>query len=272
MKTFFKFLTAVLVMATFGLTACSNNDDEPKDSQSADPTTENVFSQGLPAEADGYSFNTNDKGQLTSIISDGSVIATFEYGEFTRAATYDVRMKTINYYGNNDIYIQTNAQGYATHAIKISTDEDNDTETWDFEYNSDGQLISMNSSDEGEFRITYTDGNITKVVETGYGYRSEYVFNYTDQENPKVIPNKGNIMFFDEIYYVDMDVIEIAYFGGLLGKSTKNLPVGGVDADDPDDARSFKWNLNTAGLPDELKIVESWDGNEYIETYKFSWK
>lgn len=272
MKKVFRFLSAGIVIAAIGLSSCSNNDDEPKDSQSVEPTIGNVFSQGLPAEADGYSFTTNDKGQLTSIISDDSVIATFEYGEFTRAATYDVLMKTINYYGNNDIYIQTNAQGYATHAIKISSDGDNDTETWDFEYNSDGQLISMNSSDEGEFRITYTNGDITKVVETGYGNRSEYVFNYTDQENPKAIPNKGNIMFFDEIYYVDMDVIEIAYFAGLLGKSTKNLPVGCVDADDPDDVRSFKWNLNTDGLPDELKIVESWDGNEYIDTYRFSWK
>lgn len=264
MKTFFKFLTAVLVIATFGLTACSNNDDEPKNNQPVEPSTKNVFSQGLPTESDGITFTTNDKGQVTSIFSDDSNIAiiTFEYGEFTRDGnTYDVLMKERDWYTDCDMYIQTNNQGFAIHALEVNFNEDYATYTWDFEYNSDGQMISMKTNSGGSetFKITYTNGDITKVVEDDWeGRHYETIFNYTDAAHPNGIPNKGNIMLYDEIFNVDLDAMDLVYFAGLLGKSTKNLPLERIESNNTE---KYNWGLNNNGLPTEL--------NGY--TY-FSWK
>lgn len=274
MKPVFKFLSAGTIIAAFGLSSCSNNEDEPKNNQSEEPSINNVFSQGLPAEVDGYTFTTNGKGQVTSIKEDNSVVATFEYGKFTRATTYDVLMKISNGYSNSDIYIQTNNQGFASHALQVYHDEEEADDTWDFEYNSDGQLTRLKRSEGGDdFKITYSNGDLIKVVQDDEdGYHYETAFKYTDEKNPSVIANKGNIMLFDELFYVDMDEMGIAYFAGLLGKSTKNLPIGNVDPDDASDTRSYKWALNTNGLPTELQIVETWDGHEYISTYEFSWK
>ena len=273
MKAVFKLLSAVLVTASFGLASCSNNDDEPENNQSVETSPKNVLSQGLPAEVDGYTFNTNDKGQVTSISYDNSIVATFEYGKFTRAATYDVLMKIPDGDTNIDIYIQTNNQGFATHALEVYNDDYPD-DTWDFEYNSAGQLMRLKRSEGGDdFKITYSNGDIIKVVQDDEdGYHYETLIKYTDEKNPSVVPNKGNIMLFDELFYIDMDEMGIAYYAGLLGKSTNNLPIGCVDTDDPESSRSYNWNLNTNGLPNELNVVESWDGDEYIYTYKFSWK
>lgn len=261
MKAVFKLLSAVLVTAIFGLASCSNN-DEPKSNQPTEPSYKNVLSQGLPTDVDGATFTTNDKGQVTSIFhaSRDAVIVTFEYGVFNRdAATYDVLMKVIDWYGDCNIYIQTNNQGFATHALEVDNDGDSYTATWDFEYNSDGQLINLKRSEGGDnFKFTYTNGDITKVVEDDEdGDHYETVFKYTDAEHPNGIPNKGNIMLYEDMY-VDMDQMDLAYYAGLLGKSTKNLPLERIESNNTE---KYNWVLNNNGLPTEL--------NGY--TY-FSWK
>ncbi|MDE5586055.1 MAG: DUF4595 domain-containing protein [Muribaculaceae bacterium] len=269
------------------MASCSNNDDdEPKNNQTVETSPKNVLSQGLPAEVDGFSFNTNEKGQVTSIRDnyDSRVVTTFEYGAFKHdAIDYDVLMKTIEFYGTNDIYIQTNNQGFATRALVVA--KDGYTDTWDFEYNSDGQLIRVNSSEEGDFRITYTNGDITKVVSYGEWNdgeirHSEHVFKYTNEEHPKGIPNKGNIMVYDEGYDVELDEMELGYYAGLLGKSTKNLPLESTESTEsksPDYGEShytdnyvYNWVLNSNGLPTELREVNIEDGDGY--SYIFSWK
>lgn len=272
MKAVFKFLSAGLVIAAFGLSSCSNNDDdEPKNNQSVETTTKNVFTQGLPVEVDGYTFTTNEKGQVTSIMEDGKVIATFEYGKFTRGEEYDVLMHDEDY---SDIYIKTNNQGFATHALQVYKDEEEGTDTWDFEYNSDGQMTRLKRSEGGDdFKITYTNGDITKVVQDDAdGYHYDTIIKYTDATRTSVIANKGNIMLFDELFYIDMDEMSVAYYAGLLGKSTKNLPVGCVDAEDPDDTSTYYWDRDNNDLPTELKIVRHYGNYDDTYTYKFSWK
>ena len=78
---------------------------------------------------------------------------------------------------------------------------------------------------------------------------------------PSLIENKGCIMFFDGTFGIDMDEMEYAYYAGLLGKATKNLPVRLVD--DEGRITDFFWTLNSAGYPISFKVDN--------ETYSFAW-
>lgn len=264
MKTIFKFLSAVLVIVSIGLTACSNKDDEPKNFEPpVEPSYKNVLSQGLPTEVDGYSFTTDDYGHLTSINSDNSVIATFHYlvnHWDLDTYSYLVGMWTNNHNVSSDISIDLNNQGYIIQARAYpNVIGATVSETWEFEYNSDGQLIRMNSSDEGVFKITYTNGDISKVEMSDNSHtRKECIFNYTNDEYPEGIPNKGNIMLYDYIYKVDMDVMELAYFAGILGKSTNHLPLECIESGK---SHKYNWVLNHNGLPTKLnnEINFTWE-------------
>ena len=69
--------------------------------------------------------------------------------------------------------------------------------------NGDG-IIDSNDEWEYSAAIDYTTDNITAPIE-----------------------NKGCLMLFDEILDVDMDEMIYAYYGGMLGKATKHLPLVG---------------------------------------------
>lgn len=132
------------LVSCIGLTfvACSD-DDDPQGPVSVDePTTENVFAEGLPANVDGATFTTNDKGQVTKIV-EGTTNVTFEYGTFTpsRAHNFTVLMKerdTQNSIDGWDIYMEINKQGFVSYAYQVYLDDEEADEWW-FEYNNDGQ-------------------------------------------------------------------------------------------------------------------------------------
>ena len=63
--------------------------------------------------------------------------------------------------------------------------------------------------------------------------------------------------------WIATDVL-YAYYAGLLGKATKDLPVKLVDnKHDTQYTQNFSWTLNSAGYPISFK------GNH--KTYSFSW-
>ena len=251
------------------MTACSDDNDEPESSNSVEPTIDKVFTEGLPASVDGATFTTNSKGQVTKIV-DGDEVITFEYGSFSRAAEYNVAMSYSdkNYPGDGwTIYMQTNSQGFVSHALQVYEDDEFDNDTWDFEYNADGQLTRLTRSESDDsYEITYSNGNIVKVVESdeeGYGY--EYTFNYTNSKYTKPVENKCNLMLFDDMFEIDMDEMGIAYYAGLLGKSTKNLPMacdyGDGDIDD------YNWIFDSNNRPTKF-----WSGDDEWDVITFSWK
>lgn len=262
-------------MAVSVLASCSNNDDEPKNDHPVEPSIGNVFSKGLPKVVDGFTFTTNDKGQVTRILDSSWQDITFEYGTFSRAEDYEVLMK-IRYTDSErneedkcDIYIQLNNQGFAHHALQIYADSE--TDTWDFEYNANGQLTRLKRSESDDnFNIIYKDGNITNVIEDyGDGEHEEFALKYTNAKYQQAIPNTGNIMLFDDLFYIDMDEMGMAYYAGLLGKSTKDLPVSGSFTNGF--TRSYDWTLDN-GLPISLVETDSDGDYEWIFDYKFSWE
>ena len=81
----------------------------------------------------------------------------------------------------------------------------------------------------------------------------------------KKLENKGCIMLFDDMFRIDMDEMEPAYYAGLLGRSTKHLP---VSYKDDEDTCNFGWEFDDNGYPTCFTDDDSysWEG-----TY-FSWK
>lgn len=266
---------ASLGFVAFAMTACSD-DDEPSNNTPAEPSIDNVFTAGLPASVDGTTFTTNSKGQVTKIV-DGSEVVTFEYGAFSKATEFNALMKirdTDYPEDGSDIYMQLNSDGFVTYALQVYLDSEDSDDTWHFEYNADGQLTSLKRSEGGDtYKITYSNGDITKVYhdEEEDGYHSECTFSYTNSEFKTAIPNKGNIMLFDEFFSVDMDEMGIAYFAGLLGKSTKNLPMSCIEKyyeGDYSDTYTeiYRWTFNANNLPTKFW----YDGQGYT-TVSFSW-
>lgn len=90
------------------------------------------------------------------------------------------------------------------------------------------RLTRLKRSEGGDsFSITYTNGDISKVVQVDEdGDKDVYNIRYTNDEYKNVVANKGCIMLFDDFFGIDMDEMGMAYFAGLLGKATKNLPMG----------------------------------------------
>lgn len=272
-----KFITlAACAAMTMSLASCSDDDNNGPDVPDVvvpGTTTEEVFPEGVPSNVDGMEITTNDKGQVTSI-KDGNETVSFKYGTFSRATNFDVLMEIRDAeYPNDDIdiYLQLNDKGFVKYALEVYTGGGYSDDEWWFEYNADGQLnyLKRTEGDNEESRITYVNGDATSVSVTSDDHKTPSVreISYTSDLVTTPIANKGGIMLFDSTLSVDMDEMEVAYFAGLLGKGTKNLPVKLLYLSD-NGYRTFAWTLNTAGLP--VKMVETEDYGSSTD-YIFAW-
>lgn len=277
MNKFLKFMPVAL-MATVAMTftACSDDDDDDNGGNNGTPTVDNVMPEGLPSAIGNATFTTNAKGQVTSIVTRdeyGTETITFEYGQFTpsRAShNYTVLMTD----EDAKYYMEVNAQGFVTFAHQVYNDVEDGTDDWWFEYSKDGQLTSLRRTESGDkFKITYTNGDITKVVQDEEdGDHRESTIKYTNDTYKTAVANKGGIMFFDEFFNVDMDEMGVAYFAGLLGKPTKNLPMGYEETGKEGsstytDTETYNWEFNADNLP-----IKFWQANEPYEVLTFAWK
>lgn len=283
MYKFSKFMpVAMLATAVaFSFTSCSDDNDEPDPDNGgttvAGPSVENVFANGLPASVDGSTFTTNDKGQLTSI-KDGTTTITFEYGTFTqlRAHNFTVLMKERDSQDptdGSDIYMELDMNGFVTYAYQVYLDDD-DVDEWSFEYNTDGYLTKVYRTESNDTTtITHANGDIQKVVRVdGDGYRSEYTLAYTNDEYTSPVANKGCIMLYDEAFGVDLDEMEIVYYAGMLGKATKNLPMGATykgteGSSSYTDFETYHWEFNDNKLP-----IKYWEDDYKEGAITFTWK
>lgn len=258
------------------LASCSDDDDPKVPGNVGEPTTENVFTEGLPSNVGGATFTTNEKGQLTKIV-DGTNSITFAYGTFTpsKARNFTVLMRERDSEyptDGSDIYMEINKQGFVSYAYQVFLD--GDTDEWWFEYNNDGQLTRLKRTESGDdFKITYANGDIASVaLDEEDGDHRVYTINYTNAEYKNIVANKGCIMLFDSFFQIDMDEMATAYFAGLLGKATKNLPMGytekGKEGDTPYSyEETYHWIFNANNLPTKF-----WSGNSDFEAVTFSWK
>ncbi|MDE6264901.1 MAG: DUF4595 domain-containing protein [Paramuribaculum sp.] len=280
MNKFLKFPCIAFAALAMTFASCSsddNNGDEPEINPTEVAFVKNVFPLGLPESLDGARFTVNDKHQLTKITipedpdkENGPIEAEiiFEYGEFSRAAKFNVHMyikKDGEIY--TDYYIQLNEKGFATY---VEESEDGDLYyKYYFTYNNDDQLASVkgieieNGREDGttEHKLTYSNGDITRIQEYYDGELSDDVkYVYTNSAQKQPVANKGCIMLFQEedCFDIDFDEFKWAFYSGVLGKATKNLPMGFVE---DSESGEFKWELNSNQLP-----VKFWCDSEDNES------
>jgi len=279
MKNNYKFFAMGLI-SLIGLSLASCSDDDPQGPENVgEPTTGNVFTKGLPSNVDGATFTTNEKGQLTKIV-DGTSSITFEYGTFTpsRASNFTVLMKERDSeYPNegSDIYMEINKQGFVSYAYQVYLDNrEGEADEWWFEYNNDGQLTRLKRSEGGDdFKIAYANGNITSVTESDEdGDHTEYTISYTNTEYKNLVANNGCVMLFDDFFQIDMDEMGMAYFAGLLGKATKNLPMGYIENSKEGGSsytyeETYHWVFNANNLP-----IKFWSSDYGYDAVTFSWE
>lgn len=278
-----------------GFTACSDDDENENGEGGGSTVTvvkpSEVFKGGLPKSAAGMSITQNKEGLVTSIIGEDGEEAVFEYffAETKADATKDRAKITVTDDEGDvtELNLQLNNNGYVEYCNSIDHAGTSDASefTWEMKYDADGHLIEMRRSEgSGELtKITYKDGDAVKTstsymgggdmngdgVLDGNDEREDgAIIDYTTGEIATPIDNKGCLMMFDELLDVDMDEMIYAYYGGMLGKATKHLPLAMRDADDTSvELSNYKWTLNSDGYPTQLLIKDEGDEKKYTFTW-----
>ena len=272
MKKYYYILPFVLACLCIPfLASCDDEDDG-----SGDPSTETsivnpskVFTAGLPSMVGGNKIVTDEKGRVVRLERE-DLLVTFDYSALTRAAKADVVM-TIE--DDGDIVVcnlTLNDQGFVSFCDENSHSElDGDEhQTWKFTYDSSGHLTKMVRSEGGNetTTITWVNGDITDVrtvSEEDPEDSSHYTLNYEmyafdengEVEEAKLIDNVASVMFFDEMFGIDMDEMTHAYWAGLLGKATKHLPSSLYDEEDQS-TTFFSWRWDDDYRPTAFSFEE----------------
>lgn len=293
----FRMLAASMLSAALclGFTACSDDDENENGEGGGSTVTvvkpSEVFKGGLPKSAAGMSITQNKEGLVTSIIGEDGEEAVFEYffAETKADATKDRAKITVTDDEGDvtELNLQLNSNGYVEYCNSIDHAGTSDASefTWEMKYDADGHLIEMKRSEgSGELtKITYKDGDAVKTSTSYMGggdmngdgvldgndeWEDGAIIDYTTGEIATPIDNKGCLMMFDELLDVDMDEMIYAYYGGMLGKATKHLPLAMRDVDDTSvELSNYKWALNSDGYPTQLLIKDEGDEKKYTFTW-----
>ena len=276
MKKFsnFVWLLAIALGAAIALTACSKNSDGPdggEDKGKVEVNPTKVFVNGMPKMVDGSVFTRDFKGRLSSIYNrEENVLIAFAYTS-SILGTKDVPnvVMTVTDADERTVYnLFLNKDGFVKYCDEIDYEKKGNTPkttTWNFEYNSDGQLIKAVESKDGvktSSTIAYNDGDAVETVtmsEKDGKETDHYRIYYTSKKVTSPIENRGCIMSFDVALGLDLDHLHGAYYAGMLGKATKHLPIYNMDKDN--DKTTFDWTFNDDGFPTKI-VIKSEDERE----------
>ena len=266
-------LAVAVISATFILSSCSNkNDDDWIIEGWPDPVTidlSKVFTNGMPKEVDSMTIQTDDNGLVTGIKTKEETVS-FKYNNTkTRVIVIPNVFMKVERNGKATVYIMyLNNNGFVRECM-IEQKENTKEDTWRFTYNDNDQLINIihSADDYKKFTLTYKDSNISEietttiVSQTTTRKKDTCKVAYTSTATPTPIVNKGNIMLFNTTFGIDIGAMKYAYYAGLLGKATKNLPVQLIDKNG--NKNNFTWTVNSNGFPTAMTSGS--------HQYKFVW-
>lgn len=271
----FVWLLAIALGAAIALTACSKNSDGPdggEDKGKVEVNPTKVFVNGMPKIVDGSVFTRDFKGRLSSIYNrEENVLIAFAYTS-SILGTKDVPnvVMTVTDADERTVYnLFLNKDGFVKYCDEIDYEKKGNTPkttTWNFEYNSDGQLIKAVESKDGvktSSTIAYNDGDAVETVtmsEKDGKETDHYRIYYTSKKVTLPIENRGCIMSFDVALGLDLDHLHAAYYAGMLGKATKHLPIYNMDKDN--DKTTFDWILNDNGFPTKIVVKDDEEREE----------
>ena len=255
------FQLALMVTLTVGTTmmaSCSkDNSDEPEQKMvnGTDVNPRNVFPLGLPKKISEIVLTLNEKGQLVQFAEPNSKDrATFEYKDVALGSTQAPQViLTETDEPDKHVYeLYLNRDGFVTHAKETHYRNDHiaGKATWDFAYNADNQLKDVKcSADKKHIVLEYQNGNVVKTTTTAAGEPTEVTTITYATASIRPIENKTGVMLFATTLDADFDNLEVAYYAGLLGKPSKNLP---LQSEKSGDKATFKWTLDGNGNPTVL--------------------
>ena len=265
----FVWLLAIALGAAIALTACSKNSDGPdggEDKGKVEVNPTKVFVNGMPKIVDGSVFTRDFKGRLSSIYNkEENVLIAFAYTS-SILGTKDVPNVVMSVTDGDERTVYNlflNKDGFVKYCDEIDYEEKGNTPkttTWNFEYNSDGQLIKAVESKDGvktSSTIAYNDGDAVETVtmsEKDGKETDHYRIYYTSKKVTLPIENRGCIMSFDVALGLDLDHLHGAYYAGMLGKATKHLPIYNMDKDN--DKTTFDWIFNDNGFPTKIVVKD----------------
>ena len=272
------FQLALMVTLTVGTTmmaSCSkDNTDEPEQKMvnGTDVNPRNVFPLGLPKKISEKVLTLNEKGQLIQLAepNDDERI-TFEYKDVALGSTQAPQViLTETDEPDKHVYeLYLNRDGFVTHAKETHYRNDHiaGKATWDFAYNADNQLKDAKcSTDKKHIVLEYQNGNVVKTTTTTAGEPTEVTTITYATASTRPIENKTGVMLFGATLDADLDYIEAAYYAGLLGKPSKNLP---LQSEKSGNKATFKWTLDSNGNPTALNHSFS-NSSERFST-SFTW-
>ncbi|MFC2319672.1 MAG: DUF4595 domain-containing protein [Segatella oulorum] len=272
------FQLALMVTLTVGTTmmaSCSkDNSDEPEQKMvnGTDVNPRNVFPLGLPKKISENVLTLNEKGQLVQFAEPNSKDrATFEYKDVALGSTQAPQViLTETDEPDKHVYeLYLNQDGFVTHAKETHYSNDHiiGKATWDFAYNADNQLKDVKcSADKKHIVLEYQNGNVVKTTTTTAGEPTEVTTITYATASIRPIENKTGVMLFGATLDADFDNLEVAYYAGLLGKPSKNLP---LQSEKSGDKATFKWTLDGNGNPTALNHSFS-NSSERFRT-SFTW-
>ncbi|WP_315331492.1 DUF4595 domain-containing protein [Segatella oulorum] len=255
------FQLALMVTLTVGTTmmaSCSkDNSDEPEQKMvnGTDVNPRNVFPLGLPKKISEIVLTLNEKGQLVQFSEPNSNDrATFEYKDVALGSTQAPQViLTETDEPDKHVYeLYLNQDGFVTHAKETHYSNDHiiGKATWDFAYNADNQLKDVKcSADKKHIVLEYQNGNVVKTTTTTVVKPTEVTTITYATASIRPIENKTGVMLFATTLDADFDNLEVAYYAGLLGKPSKNLP---LQSEKSGDKATFKWTLDGNGNPTVL--------------------
>ena len=272
------FQLALMVTLTVGTTmmaSCSkDNSDEPEQRMvnGTDVNPRNVFPLGLPKKISELVLTQNEKGQLIQLAepNDDERI-TFEYKDVALGSTQAPQViLTETDEPDKHVYeLYLNRDGFVTHAKETHYRNDHiaGKATWDFAYNADNQLKDAKcSTDKKHIVLEYQNGNVVKTTTTATGKPTEVTTITYATASTRPIENKTGVMLFGATLDADLDYLEAAYYAGLLGKPSKNLP---LQSEKSGDKANLKWTLDSNGNPTALN--QSFSNSSERFSTSFTW-
>ena len=274
-KLFQLALMVTLTAGTAMMAPCSkDNSDEPEQKMvnGTDVNPRNVFPLGLPKKISETVLTLNEKGQLIQLAEpNGDERITFEYKDVALGSTQAPQViLTETDEPDKHVYeLYLNRDGFVNHAKETHYRNDHiaGKATWDFAYNADNQLKDVKcSADKKHIVLEYQNGNVVKTTTTTVGKPTEVTTITYATASTRPIENKTGVMLFGATLDADFDNLEAAYYAGLLGKPSKNLP---LQSEKSGNKATSKWTLDSNGNPTALDHSFS-NSSERFRT-SFTW-
>lgn len=274
-KLFQLALMVTLTAGTAMMASCSkDNSDEPEQKMvnGTDVNPRNVFPLGLPKKISETVLTLNAKGQLIQLAEpNGDERITFEYKDVALGSTQAPQViLTETDEPDKHVYeLYLNRDGFVNHAKETHYRNDHiaGKATWDFAYNADNQLKDVKcSADKKHIVLEYQNGNVVKTTTTTVGKPTEVTTITYATASTRPIENKTGVMLFGATLDADFDNLEAAYYAGLLGKPSKNLP---LQSEKSGNKATSKWTLDSNGNPTALDHSFS-NSSERFRT-SFTW-